>query len=118
MQNSPRSRRNEMSEPQVDKYSLAIAKVEQRIKGPGEHPGFKNQDYCHVCGNNVRLGCLRDCAWAQIKEALVAPSAEREGFYEKLWKDVCSLQRGDAVGVFEKVERYYREQESRSSKLN
>lgn len=34
---------------------------------------------------------------------------EHEGFYEKLWKDFVSLQRGDAIGVCEKVERYYRE---------
>jgi hypothetical protein len=41
----------------------------------------------------------------------VAPETqeEREGFYEKLWKDFVSLQRGDATGICERVERYYRE---------
>jgi hypothetical protein len=37
-----------------------------------------------------------------------------EGFYEKLWKDFVSLQRGDTVGICAKVERYYREQASAS----
>jgi hypothetical protein len=43
-----------------------------------------------------------------------ADQYDREGFYEKLWKDFVSLQRGDAVGIVEKVERYYREQASES----
>jgi hypothetical protein len=35
----------------------------------------------------------------------------REGFYEKLWKDFVSIQRGDMQGVLARVERYYREHE-------
>jgi len=37
------------------------------------------------------------------------PTEDREGFYEKLWKDVASLQRGNAQEVIARVERYYRE---------
>ncbi len=37
-----------------------------------------------------------------------------EGFYEKLWKDFVSLQRGDMQGICAKVEKYYREQASAS----
>src|SRR3990167_6483930 len=37
--------------------------------------------------------------------------SDREGFYEKLWKDFVSLQRGDVVGICERVERYYREKD-------
>lgn len=28
-----------------------------------------------------------------------------EGFYEKLWKDFCSLQRGDATAIVTEVEK-------------
>ena len=45
-----------------------------------------------------------------------AMSAEdQEGFYEKLWKDFVSIQRGDAQRLCEKAERYYREQQHMSA---
>ena len=53
-----------------------------------------------------------------IYKAMLAVAPEqpsREGFYEKLWKDFVSLQRGDAQGICKKVEQYYREQPSREA---
>jgi hypothetical protein len=41
----------------------------------------------------------------------------REGFYEKLWKDFCSLQRGDMVGIIAKVEQYYRDRDACKSAI-
>ena len=51
-----------------------------------------------------------------VKEDAVAPSVlndglgelemTKEGFYEKLWKDFCSLQRGDVTLVCRDAERY------------
>ena len=66
--------------------------------------------YCRMCGVSSE-GRPCDDAGCPLKTAQSAtPVDKREGFYEKLWKDFCSLQRGHAVAVVEKVERYYREQ--------
>lgn len=61
-----------------------------------------------------------DAVVENVKRALAARSAigEREGFYEKLWKDFCSLQRGDMIGVLERVERYYREQDAKNGAVD
>jgi hypothetical protein len=52
-------------------------------------------------------------ARAENAEAAIA---EREGFYEKLWKDFCSLQRGNAQGIVAKVEQYYQEQAAKAGR--
>lgn len=52
----------------------------------------------------------------RLRASLLAADS-KEGFYEKMWKDVCSLQRGDAVGTIQKVERYYREQEAMHARV-
>ena len=59
-----------------------------------------------VLARNIVVEAIRAEA-AAIKDE---PS-DREGFYEKLWKDFVSLQRGDVVGICERVERYYREKD-------
>lgn len=82
--------------------------------------GYVNQPH-HSSGKRV-VGVIIDegafkylyeaLDWLKVRLALrsLAPDDGREGFYEKLWKDFCSLQRGDAQGVCAKVEKYYREQ--------
>lgn len=57
-----------------------------------------------------------DVLYSEARRLVNATPMPVEGFYEKLWKDFVSIQRGDAAGILAKVERYYREQAERSEK--
>jgi hypothetical protein len=48
---------------------------------------------------------LRKYADRPTPESASAEQGGREGFYEKLWKDMCSLQRGSAIQVVNRVEQ-------------
>lgn len=66
--------------PEVERLTEEeIRKIEGAVIGPGKWPGFKDQDYCHVCGQNNRLNHQPDCAWAKAK-ALLSPL---RGFEDK-----------------------------------
>jgi len=77
--------------------------------------------YCYEvgggCGIEGPIGTSAEDAimlWnkrAEKAAAIKDEPSDREGFYEKLWKDFVSLQRGDVVGICERVERYYREKD-------
>ena len=58
--------------------------------------------------NSARSNEAFDAARDLIARHLSRPEPQEE-FYKKLWKDFVSIQRGDMLGVIEKVERYYRE---------
>lgn len=102
---------HDMNDQQSDKVELSIEDID---RARGWLTRFvKNQDAALVNAlcDKAMLGVMSEIPSAQSAER----ASEREGFYEKLWKDFVSLQRGDAAGVCEKVECYYREQESAAS---
>lgn len=61
----------------------------------------------------ARLDAVRQVyrqAAATPAEAPRADKTEREGFYEKLWRDFVSLQRGDVQQICREAELYRRSQ--------
>lgn len=64
-----------------------LGRIEEHLIGPGTG-AFLHITYCHVCGNNIDLGHMGNCAWAKVRAALSDGAAPRVGL-PLLYNIVC-----------------------------